>query len=127
MRDTFKYRIYRNLHTETDYSIQCKRSGRWRVIDRRSKFTAKDCIFKVYEKGRQRTLIQKHKNVHAFLLCKEIEFNTSGNLDPLHRITYNPYTGSTFMHQGTPISESKSVYFSEIGVFMDFSNALKAT
>jgi hypothetical protein len=57
--------VYRNLHKE----------GRWYSLKQNGKVVAHAdcvhlnlCLFKVYEKGRQRVLREKQKNVHAYII-----------------------------------------------------------
>ena len=89
-------RVYVNLTRSRPglviYSVQKKVDGRWLVTDHTSRIVLKDCAFKVSEKGRQRVLRQRRKNVHAFVV------GTVANIGKgcLEAISYNPYRGSHF-------------------------------
>jgi len=89
-------RVYVNLTRSSPglvvYSVHKKVDGRWLVVDHTSLISLKNCAFKVSEKGRQRVLRQRRKNVHAFVV------GTVANIGKgcLEAISYNPYRGSHF-------------------------------
>ena len=58
-----KYYIYRNLHTK-GFSMRYK----GKVIQRPFCFRAYNVSFKVNEKGRQRVIKERQKNVHTFIV-----------------------------------------------------------
>jgi len=101
-----KVRIYFNLHRKC-LSVQHKTSKGWRVWKHVTSISLTNVTFKVSEAGRQRVLLEKKKNVHAFL---------EGTVSPylLHLgdlITYNPYRFSTFVlkDKETPIRTADEV------------------
>jgi hypothetical protein len=97
-----KYYIYRNLHTGT-FSLKYK----GKVI------LHPDCIllnkpeFKVSEKGRQRVLKEKRKNVHAtvsgtsYLIGSKIEKIFKDNINELTEVIYDPYKMDSFIIKDT--------------------------
>ena len=103
------YRVYRNLNDGT-WTVQTYRPGvGWRKDGSSSVLITKGTTFKVYETGRQRVLIEKRKNVHAYALCdsvmgfstdEEAGFwyysNFKKELEYGNGITYNPYKDEYF-------------------------------
>ena len=87
-----KYYIYRNLHTG-GFSVKY----RGRVVAHLDKFTAVNATFKVNEKGRQRVIKEKAKNVHAYIVTDAIPIDDciEGKIG-YKEITYNPYTDNSF-------------------------------
>jgi len=61
-----KYYIYRNLHTK-NFSVRYK----GKVIDHVNSAILIGCTFNVSEKGRQRVLKERRKNVHATIACDD--------------------------------------------------------
>ena len=57
---TSKYYVYRNLHTKT-FSLQYRQ----KVVAHPTEVVLQNAVFKVSEKGRQRVISEKRKNVHA--------------------------------------------------------------
>jgi len=83
--------IYRNLHYKGyTYSVKCLRLKR--VIERKSVIIIKDAQLVVNQKGRQRVLREKRKNVHAGVKGQLLS-RTPVSLKGLKkiRISYNPY------------------------------------
>lgn len=103
-----KYYAYRNLHAGLAFSIRY----RGRVVARLEDFVALNVQFKVNEAGRLRTIAERHKNVHAFVVAEHYEPNKIDALG-LTRVSYNPYRASTFMVNCEPIFEAKAVLFTE--------------
>jgi hypothetical protein len=109
-----KYYIYRNLHTKT-FSV--KRDNRVRFhID---SALVEGINFKVSEKGRQRVLRTRRKNVHATVACNFIYFTYSlDGFDILGEVYYNPYTTSKFLYNNTEISEADWVLLKDNKIFL---------
>ena len=101
------FTIYRNLHRGEAFSIQ----DRGIVVDRLTDIIALSICFKVSEPGRQRVLLQKQKNVHAFVVCESYTACTEQDISALTLITYNPYLNSSFMMNGEPIYNAEAVLF----------------
>lgn len=101
-----KYYIYRNLRTG-GFSIR----RRGRVVDHLNQhsLTAENVTFKVNEKGRQRVLREKQKNVHAYIVCDVYKLFGREEVDGLNTIIYNPYVVSSFTCGGMPITNARKV------------------
>ena len=108
-----KYYIYRNLHAGEAFSVR----HRGRVVNRLEHFIAQNVQFKVNEAGRLRTLTERHKNVHAFVVA---ELYVPSKIDALGltRVSYNPFRASTFTVNGVPIMEAKAVLFTQGQCFL---------
>jgi len=95
-------RSYFNLHKKL-FSIQEKVNGRWKVTRHVNFLVLKDVSFKVSEKGRQRVLKEKRKNVHGYVYGTEsilIDVIPAGN------IKYDPYKYSSFVYEDeTPVEK----------------------
>ena len=98
------YYAYRNLHTNT-FSIKL----RGKVIEHPKNFIMYNAYFKVNEKGRQRVIQDKRKNVHAYVhsarYCGLSVVDARMQLDSytFEEVTYNPYKFSSFIFK---VSES---------------------
>lgn len=121
-----KVRCYWNLHRKI-WSVQDAKSRR--VIAHADQVLLDDVEFKVSETGRQRVLVEKRKNVHAFAVGELVAMTPPDNwsartgelaLDIKQRgraVTYNPYKAGTFVAEcGSivkeilPITEARRVY-----------------
>ena len=94
-----KYYVYWNLHKNV-FSVKYK----GKVIAHLTNFYGTNCEFRVSEKGRQRVLAEKKKNVHSYVVCDsyaEGDFNPLGpfKLDIQGRVRYNPYKGPNFVNE----------------------------
>lgn len=86
--------VFRNLHRDGNQKFSVVQDGL--VIGHTSEIELHACRFIVREKGRLRLLVQKRKNVHAFI--KGFIRGYPSNLSNLPaRVTYNPYKYSTFV------------------------------
>jgi hypothetical protein len=108
---TAKYYIYRNLRTG-GFSVRY----RGRVIERLHTFSATNVEFKVNESARQRVIKENQKNVHAFVICDNYTVKLYPALSfpqvaGLHKISYNPYTDTTFMCNGRKINKAQEIVF----------------
>lgn len=89
--------VYRNLHNKY-YPYSLKQNGF--VVARAKSIMLTDCDFVVHEKGRQRVLKTKTKNVHAYVKGFVSKIGACG-CDPrknsLHiKIKYDPYKSRYF-------------------------------
>ena len=105
-----QYYIYFNLHKKC-FSVKYK----GRVIHHLDNFLATGVTFKVSEKGRQKVIEQKRKNVHAYIVCDILySFDKNHNIDYLNeldRIKYNPYKYASFVDQNeNPVYNLPVVY-----------------
>tara|TARA_Y100001973_G_C5209232_1_gene344359 strand:+ start:29279 stop:29578 length:300 start_codon:yes stop_codon:yes gene_type:complete len=68
-----------------------------KVIGHADNIVLTDCTFKVNEKGRQRVLAERKKNVHAGIIGHIVSVNElTFNLE--HKVTYNPYKFDSFVY-----------------------------
>lgn len=86
-------RIYYNLHRRC-LSVQTKTEKGWRVTGHTTIAVLKDVAFKVSEAGRQRTIRERRKNVHAMITGK-ISHDMPQNWNT--RVFYNPYKAGHFV------------------------------
>ena len=88
--------VYFNLHLRV-WSI--RQAGR--VVAHSEFVSLVDCAFVVNEAGRQRVLIEKKKNVHAFVRGRALPhwFGTAWNGE--RPASYNPYKAGNFVFKGT--------------------------
>ena len=93
-----KIKLYRNLHKNC-FSVVSRETNR--VILHTDSILISDVIPRVSEKGRQRVLEERVKNVHARLFANIATTSpTKLTLDmPFREITYNPYLYSTFVYK----------------------------
>lgn len=93
-----RFYIYRNL-TKKCFSIK----HRGKVVGYADSILIKNPVFKVNEKGRQRVIKEKQKNVHAYVTCFESDMkvleDTPLNTQEFSKeITYNPYYLDAFKY-----------------------------
>jgi len=107
--------IYYNLHRKCWSVKALEGENKGRVIAHCESALLADCTMKVSEKGRQRVLREKKKNVHAgivgrILIPVHVVFDSLGyhnnevdySLYSLKQeITYNPYKYDSFVVKGT--------------------------
>ncbi|KJE27041.1 hypothetical protein LG52_36 [Geobacillus kaustophilus] len=108
-----RVKVYKNLHKKC-YSIVDAKTGR--VVAYADEVLLRDATFKVSEKGRQRVLREKRKNVHAYVVGT---FALTYPVETLFKkVTYNPYKAGYFynVETGEPVESSKIVWLSPEGV-----------
>jgi hypothetical protein len=116
-------KVYRNLkHGKAApplYSIMHK----GRVIDRRHRVMLSTATFKVNEAGRQRVIIEKRKNVHAFVIGQLVDDKgvfgqDADGKDLPAKLRYNPYEGPWFTEAitGQPVKGARAVLLNEHGI-----------
>ena len=88
-------RIYRNIKTNV-WSIWCM--DECRVIAHVDSIRLKDAVFHVSEKGRQRVIREKRKNVHAWV-HGVVTNNPPTAVREEFRLSYNPYKSAYFMRK----------------------------
>ena len=115
--------VYRNLHRTSvgGTHVYSVRGDDGRVKKHVENLTLKDCSFRVGEKGRQRVLREKRKNVHAYIQGKECK-NDKFPMENSIKVQYNPYKNKFFINTETnkPIFEAKWVQISgkDISVYL---------
>ena len=92
--------VYYNLHRQC-WSIKALEGNRkGRVIKHAASVLLGDAVPKVSQKGRERVLKEKRKNVHAGIVgtLLAISQQLELNLCRTDRVTYNPYKYSGFVY-----------------------------
>ena len=109
-------KVYRNLHR-----------GCWSVMQdgivrfHCSHLSIANCSFHVNEKGRQRVIRNKRKEVHAWIKGRIPYSVCYSDMDfsewPIHshRVTYNPYLFGSFLMDDDPVHEVARVRFMPSG------------
>ena len=99
-----KVQVYFNLHKKC-FSVKDKKTRL--VIAHVNSICLENVVFKVSEKGRQRVLSEKRKNVHAVVEGDITGVEGLGEIS----ITYNPYKYKSFIIKGSdkPIANCKHV------------------
>lgn len=110
--------VYRNLHYKDEVTWSGKSMKLGQVMFHLPVVLMQDCKFKVSQKGRERVLRERKKNVHAGVVGTLCPFTVEVWSDPWVRVKYNPYTGPTFIRadNGEPIFEARKVLIDETGV-----------
>ena len=90
-----KIKLYRNLHKNC-FSVVNRQTNR--VVLHTDRVVMTDVVPRVSEKGRQRVLTEKCKNVHARLYGNMIDdIDVTGMT--LREVTYDPYKYSSFVYK----------------------------
>lgn len=110
-----KIKVYRNLRTG-GFSILDHKTGL--VVAHANTITIVNAEFKVNEKGRQRVLREKQKNVHAYV-CGTF-FPNYAVKSIGKEVSYNPYEQSsfTYRHNNEEITEASYVVCRNDKVFI---------
>lgn len=131
-----RMKVYRNLH-----------NGKWSIMSTKNNLVMahanhiilSDVVFKVNEKGRQRAILEKRKNVHAFAegivdvwngqpyknrRIHVVSVNFNVDTGQWEQVSYNPYHFSNFFNVETLdiINNVKYAYFSPDGKLFVRSN-----
>ena len=113
-------RFYYNLKQHC-FSVQDRNAkGHWRVNKERysNKILVDNPTFEVSQAGRKRVLKDKVKNVHAFVVGREI--NREIDKSQLVEATYNPYKYESFVIKATgkPIASAKLALLENRRIFV---------
>ncbi|WP_262176472.1 hypothetical protein [Cytobacillus firmus] len=102
---------YRNLHTDNGYSIRCAKTGL--VLAHCSTVQLKNAKFVVSEAGRQKTVQEKRKRVHAYIRGELVSYNEHVPMG-FKKVLYNPYHTTLFTDEKTnkPIFKAEDVFCS---------------
>jgi hypothetical protein len=104
--------VYRNLHKGC-WSVRNRSTGR--VVRHMDSLMVHDCEFRVGKAGRQRVLMERRKNVHAFVHGNLLD--SPNNLESWRigkgwiRVTYDPYESDKFvtMNGRKPVERAEAV------------------
>jgi hypothetical protein len=105
-----RVQVYRNLHKNC-FSVRHKGT----VVAHVQHLKLKDCKFHV-GKGRERVLVEKRKNVHAWVSGTIVEWEEPPG--PLNKVYYDPYKVSSFEVNGEPVKKSESAYAIYPAIFL---------
>lgn len=118
-----KYYIYWNFHKKM-YSVRYK----GRVIGHTKSLVAFDVKLQVSQKGREKVLREKRKNVHAYVVAKDILSDMSVRGEPTE-VSYNPYKNDSFVDtNGKSVDSARVAELIVVGdkpkikIFVDLSN-----
>lgn len=125
-----RVRVYKNLHKNC-YSVKAMEgSMKGLVIAHCDNIVLRDVRYLVYQKGRERVLREKCKNVHAYVegnIVSIVPINKSKFSIPLYTdlpfkdtlpVTYNPYKYDSFVFTDgeTAINNSNYVILNSQGI-----------
>ena len=107
------FRIYRNLHKNC-FSIQMYNTEKkgYRLLCHAQDVLLKNVKTFVSESGRQRTIKEKQKCVHAFIECETfVRFDDISHMleHNMKELTYNPYKQNCFTVEGIPFAQADNV------------------
>jgi hypothetical protein len=105
--------VYFNLHRKCFSVKALEGEHKGRVVHHTDSLYLQDTVFKVSQKGRERVLRTKRKNVHAGIVGTFITtFQVADPTNAGHLVTYNPYKYSQFVDVGTlkPVHTAEAVY-----------------
>ena len=112
-----KVKVYYNLHKNCYSIVSLEKEDYGRVIKHENCVALFDAQFRVSEKGRQRVLREKTKNVHAYVVGNWLghlndEITISGL--PIKLATYNPYKYGSFVDAKSkkPLTKASQVLLS---------------
>lgn len=109
-----KVKVYRNLkhgrRAKPLYSVQ--QNGK--VVARLHSLALVDVKLVVNQAGRNRVILEKRKNVHAFVIGTFVCTPFEGNLAT--PCGYNPYKNSTFVVGETPVLKASAAVLNENGL-----------
>ncbi|MCJ8014181.1 hypothetical protein MUG84_20935 [Paenibacillus sp. KQZ6P-2] len=109
-KSNHKVAIYYNLHKRC-LSVKDHRTGR--IIAHEQSLLLENVLFKVSQKGRERVLREKRKNVHAFIIGDKIlAIPTELELKQYRKAKYNPYLYENFVDidSGQEVLQAQKVF-----------------
>ena len=108
--------VYFNLHRKMWSVKALEGPQKGRVIARTFHVALRDVKPRVSQKGRERVLREKRKNVHAGLVGQLVDWKLPeyDRLLPETEITYNPYKSGNFYYRQTPESDYTGSGFSDL-------------
>ena len=108
--------VYFNLHKKMWSVKALEGPEKGRVVARTGYVELENVRPRVSQKGRERVLREKRKNVHAGLVGEWVGYGVSVYNVPLpeNEITYNPYKSGNFYYRQTPESDYTGSDFAEL-------------
>ena len=112
-----RVRAYRNLHKNC-YSVQHYIVGKgWRLLKHVDRIVLLDATYHVSQAGRERTIREGKKCVHAYIEGIESRNDTSQiDHDESFRVSYNPYKAGAFIQGGRHVTSSQLASLQPNGV-----------
>ena len=107
---------YFNLHKFV-FSV---RNQKTRLVEHHSNTVVlTDCKFKVSQKGREKVLREKRKNVHAGIEGRLCGFENTHDLADFTELTYNPYKYNSFVIKATgePVNQAGLIVLKDKRIF----------
>jgi len=110
------FRIHMNLHKKcfsvSQYIVSKKG---WRVTNHVKSLEAINVVFKISEKGRQRAINNKSRNVHAYAYADKVGLKPLKYFNLKNSCNYNPFKKSFFynLENGEKVSNLEYAYFNE--------------
>jgi hypothetical protein len=106
-----EFKIYRNLHRDCFSVLKYNKEKKgYRLFSHEKDLVCSDVNFTISKAGRDRVLLEKKKNVHAFVICQNYSiFVEEPKLGD--QVYYNPYKMETFQVKATgePIHSAGTV------------------
>jgi hypothetical protein len=117
-----KVKVYRNLHKNCYSVVALEGENKGRVIAHKQIVLLGEASFRVSQKGRERVLHERRKNVHAYVKGTLLDLDESfiKSVSFWEKVVYNPYKMSQFQlerSQGT-IYSAGIVALTTEGVFI---------
>ena len=113
--------VYRNLHKDCMSVKSREKFSYGRVVKRTRCLTMSNVDFIVRQKGRQKVIATKRKNVHAFLrgVLRWTYVKPDCSLVGMVEVTYNPYIINEFyeVSTGRPVHHADEVIVKENKVY----------
>lgn len=96
-----KVKVYRNLHKNCYSVVALEGENKGRVIAHEQIVLLEDASFKVSQKGRERVIRERRKNVHAYVkgTLLSTDFPWGDCLGGWERVVYNPYKMAQFQKE----------------------------
>lgn len=107
-----RVQVYYNLH-QGGYSIKDKATGL--VVAYADTVLITNCRFRVQQAGRQKTIKEKRKRVHAYVEGDFHSADIERERSQLNKVYYNPYTTEQFtdLKDGLPVLERALVFLAD--------------
>jgi hypothetical protein len=114
--------VYRNLNTG-NYSIRCSKTKL--VLAHASTVQLKECTCYVQQSGREKTIREKRKRVHAWVSGLFLSAEKPMSATLTREIFYNPYTTDTFIDsEKSVVTQLDFAHFEKDRVYSCPSNLL---
>jgi hypothetical protein len=117
-----KVDVYRNLNTG-NFSIRCTKTKR--VLAHADTVQISSCNCHVQMKGREKTIKEKRKRVHAWISGHFVSADQELNADLTREVFYNPYITKTFVDNDlVPVNQLDYAHFEGDRVYSYQTNLL---